>query len=220
MKEKTKSAVKKPRVSKAARNEDERQQKLQAILDAALEVFSAKGFAATRLEDVAKKAGVAKGTVYLYVSSKHELFEAMIRNSFVPTFDMLEVATAVDGLTLEQLITILIEWFQVEVLKTKRREMLWLILREAKQFPELAHAHHQLIVSRALGILRKRSEAALASGEISHDEVVRFPHLAIAPAIVAIIWTELFNDIEPLDVAGMMQAYRDLLLRSLKGNTP
>lgn len=206
------------RRSRTARSEEERREKLQAILDAAFEVFSAKGYAATRLDEVAARAGVGKGTIYLYVSSKQELFEAMIRNSFTSSFDMLEMATMAEGLSVEQLISIFLEWFSVEVIATRRREILWLILREANQFPELAKAHHTLIVSRVLTMLRARSERAVASGEIAHDEISRFPQLAIAPALIAIMWMELFRDIEPLDVGEMMNAHRDLLLRGLKGN--
>lgn len=206
----------KPR-ARVARSEVERQQKLQAILEAAFDLFSAKGFAATRLEDVAARAGVGKGTIYLYVASKQELFEAMISNSFMSSFEVLELAAMQKHFTLEQVISFLIEWFQREVLATRRKEMLWLILREAKHFPELAKAHHRLITGRVMKLLRSRAEQALEQGEIAHDEVARFPQLALAPALIGIIWMELFQDIDRLDVEGMLNAYRDLLLRGLKG---
>ncbi len=202
-----------------ARSEFERQQKFQAILEAAFELFSAKGFAATRLEDVAAQAGVGKGTIYLYVSSKQELFEAMISNAFMSSFEALELAAAQKQFTLEQVISFFIEWFQREVLATRRKEMLWLILREAKHFPQLAKAHHRLIIGRVMRLLRGRAEQALEQGEIAHDEVARFPQLAVAPALIGIIWMELFQDIDQLDVEGMLNAYRDLLLRGLKGTS-
>ncbi len=207
-----------PRVKKTARSEEERQQKLQAILEAAFEVFSAHGFAAARLEDVAKRAGVGKGTLYLYAASKEDLFIAMIRNSFTTPFDVLEAAINAHPPRLEDLMALCLEWFQREVIGTRRREMLWLVLREAKQFPEIAKAHHEIVVSRVMALIRLCSERAVASGEIAHDEISRFPQLAMAVPLVSVIWLELFQKWEPLDVAAMLDAFRTLLLRGLKGD--
>lgn len=193
---------------------------MQAILAAALEVFSAKGYAATRLDDVARRAGVGKGTLYLYVSSKQDLFEAMVRNSFELPFDLMEAAARESNLSLEEMLRMLMGWFLRDVLGTSRREMIWLILREARQFPEIAKFHHQEIVSRGLGLLRRCAESAVASGELQTDELVRFPQLVIAPAILSIIWTGLFQDIDPLDFEAMLDAQIDLLLRASKGNAP
>src|SRR2546425_8083964 len=67
------------------------------ILAAALACFKERGFATTRLEDVAAKAGVTKGTIYLYYSSKEELFEAVVRSELVPNIDRLEAALAESG---------------------------------------------------------------------------------------------------------------------------
>ncbi len=200
------------------KSEERRQKRLEAILLAAFEVFSAKGFSAARLEDVAASAGIAKGTIYLYFSSKHELFAEMIRSSFTASFDLLEGNALKTDLSVEQIMAVFMDWFQKEILLTRRREMLWLILREAKQFPELAKVHHELVISRAMNILRLCSANALQKGDIRSDALLRFPQIAIAPALLAVVWMELFQDIEPLDAGGMLQSYRDLLLRGLKGN--
>lgn len=205
---------------KPARSEEERREKMQAILAAAIEVFSAKGYAATRLDDVARRAGVGKGTLYLYVSSKQDLFEAMIRNSFASPFDLMETAVQSSNLSVEETLRLLIRWFIREVLSTSRREMIWLIFREARQFPEIARFHHKEVVSRGLRLLRQCAERGVASGELRTDELVRFPQLVVAPAILSIIWMSLFQDIDPLDVEAMLDAQIDLLLRASKGNTP
>lgn len=193
---------------------------MQAILAAALEVFSARGYAATRLDDVARHAGVGKGTLYLYVSSKQDLFEAMIRNSFQSPFDMMEAAVRESSLSLEEMLRMLMGWFLHDVLAPSRRDMIWLILREARQFPEIARFHHQEIVSRGLRLLRLCAERGVASGELKTDELVRFPQLVIAPAILSIVWMGLFQEIDPLDVEAMLDAQINLLLRASKGNAP
>lgn len=203
--------------AKVARSEEERQQKFQAILDAAFEVFSAQGFATARLDDVARRAGVGKGTLYLYVASKEDLFIAVIRNSFSASFDGLEASVRSEPPPLELLMTMLFDWFEREIIGTKRRELLWLVLREARQFPEIARAHHQIVVSRVMGLIRLCAQRSLAAGEIRHDELARFPQLAVAPAMAAIMWLELFQDMEALDAKAMLDAYRALLMRGLKG---
>ena len=82
--------VKREAPRRQARTEEDRQQKLQLILQAALEEFSQKGFAEARLDEIARKAGVAKGTLYLYASSKQALFESVVRFGIGPTLQEIE----------------------------------------------------------------------------------------------------------------------------------
>ena len=202
--------------TRRARNEDDREARLQAILDAALDVFSEKGYAATRLEDVAARAGVAKGTVYLYVPSKQALFEALIRSAIALPIEALEQRIAALDVPAEAMLRTLFAWMRREVLGTRRKEIARLVLSEAGRFPEIAEFYHREVISRGLGILRRIAETAVARGEFRSDALARFPQLAIAPAVVAIIWGGLFERFEPLDIEGLFEAHLELLLRALK----
>jgi len=201
-----------------ARSEEERQAKLDAILAAALDVFVEKGFADARLEDVAARAGVAKGTIYLYVASKEALFEALIHSGIAASIEAIEEKVLALDLPAEATLRMLFAFLQQEVLGTRRREIVHLILSEAGRFPEIAAVYHREVISRGMRLLRKIAERAIARGEFRSDELVRFPQLAIAPGIVALLWTNLFQHLDPLDIEGMFEAHLALLMRALRGD--
>jgi AcrR family transcriptional regulator len=209
----------KQRLSKniPARKESDRQAKLQAILDAALDVFLEKGFAEARLDDVAARAGVAKGTIYLYVPSKQALFEALVRSGIGGAIGMIEHKVLALNIPAEEQLKTLFAFLRREVLGTRRADIVRLLLREASRFPELAEIYHREVISRGLGLLRTIAERGVARGEFRSDELVRFPQLAIAPGLVALVWTSLFQRLEPIDVGAMLEAHLTLLMKALKG---
>jgi AcrR family transcriptional regulator len=199
-----------------ARSEEQRRAKLQAILDAALDVFAEKGFADTRLDDVALRAGVAKGTLYLYFESKQALFEALIRSGIAAPIEAIEEKVLGLDLPAEATLRMLFTFLRQDVLATRRKEIVRLILSEAGRFPEIAALYHREVVGRGMRLLRRVAERAIARGEFRSDELARFPQLAIAPGIIALVWLNLFQHLEPLDVEGMFDAHVDLLIRALK----
>src|SRR5918998_822855 len=212
--------MRKTAVVRRARNEEQRQAKLQAILDAALDVFADKGFADTRLEDVAARAGVAKGTIYLYFESKQALFEGLIRSGIAAPIEAIEAKVLGLDLPAEATLRMLFAFLRQEVLGTRRREIVHLILSEAGRFPEIAAVYHREVISRGMRLLRRIAERAVERGEFRSDELARFPQLAIAPGILAILWTNLFQHLDPLDIEGMFEAHLALLMRALKGDSP
>ena len=135
----------------------------EAILEAALDEFSARGFAAARLDDVAKRAGVAKGTIYLYFTDKETLFQELIRAKMVPVVGSLELAFATD-LPLRAIVDQVVELFVREVFDTRRKEVIRLIISEGPRFPTLAEFYYREVLSRLLMALRgccaARSSAA------------------------------------------------------------
>jgi AcrR family transcriptional regulator len=186
--------------------------KREAILAAALDEFTAKGYAAARLDDVARRAGVAKGTIYVHFRDKETLFEQLIRSSLSPIVDMLTVRPAGEVTVpafCQHLVTILVR----EVMGTRRKDVLRLVITEGQRFPELAHIYYRAVVSRALPVLRSVVRAAYARGEIDNDVLGEFPQLVVAPALMWLIWDALFARFEPLDLECMMQAHLDLLFR-------
>jgi AcrR family transcriptional regulator len=187
------------RTAKAAARRD-------AILEAALDEFSAKGFAAARLDDVAKRAGVAKGTIYLYFADKESLFQELIRAKMVPVVGSLELAFATD-LPLRAVVEQAVEIFVREVYGTRRKLVIRLMISEGPRFPALAEFYYREVLSRLLKALRGLMRRAHERGEIADDTLSRFPQLIGAPGIIAIVWSGLFDRFEPLDVRAMMRAY-------------
>jgi AcrR family transcriptional regulator len=183
----------------------------QAILEAALAVFAANGFEAARLEDVAARAGVAKGTLYLYFRSKEALFEALVRDAVSPIIERVSAVAATPDISVADVLEAFFGLFEKEVLNTKRKLLLRLIISEGWRFPAIAEFYHREVVSRGLALMRELALRAVRQGEFATDSAARYPQLIIAPLLVAIIWDSLFARIEPLDVSGFLQAHRQLL---------
>src|SRR5262245_29790258 len=114
---------------------DRRTERRDAILDAALEEFAAKGFAAARLDEVANRAGVAKGTIYLYFEDKEALFHELLRSMLSPLVSAIETAP-VANLPVRVVAEMITDIFVREVYGTRRAEVIRLILSEGPRFPQ------------------------------------------------------------------------------------
>jgi AcrR family transcriptional regulator len=182
----------------------------QAIVAAALAEFCARGFAATRLDDVARRAEVAKGTIYLHFRDKEALFREIVGTMLVPLVAVLEAPPP--DIPIRQTLERFVDLFVREIYATERRNVLRLVMTEGPRFPELAEFYYRNVVERAIAAIRALLRRALARGELVDDTLVRFPQLIIAPGMVAIIWSGLFDRFEPLDVAAMMRAHIGVLM--------
>ena len=196
---------------KAAKNRAEKSEaRRQAIVTAALEEFCARGFAATRLDDVAARAGVAKGTIYLHFDDKEALFREIVGTMLVPLVTVLEEAPPPD-IPVRAVIGHFFEVFVQEIYSTRRRNVLRLVMTEGPRFPELAQFYYRNVVERAIAAMRALLLRAKQRGELADDRLMRFPQLIIAPALVAIVWSGLFDRFAPLDVDAMLRAHLDTL---------
>jgi AcrR family transcriptional regulator len=187
-----------------------RAERRRAILAAALQEFSARGFAAARLDDVAVAAGIAKGTIYLYFRDKEALFQDLIRSEMSPVVATFETALAVD-LPVRAVAERAVELFVREIYATSRKDIIRLIISEGPRFPQLADFYYREVLSRIIAAVRALLARALARGELRSDALIRFPQLLAAPGILAIVWSGLFERHDPLDVRALMRAHLDLL---------
>ncbi|HXF54478.1 MAG TPA: helix-turn-helix domain-containing protein [Hyphomicrobiaceae bacterium] len=192
-----------PRASPEARR--------RAILDAALTVFAERGYEAARLDDIAARAGIAKGTLYLYFADKQALFEALIHSAVDPILEQLSAVAATPNLPLDKVLASLFTAFQQEVFGTKRKFLLRLMIAEGPRFPALAEFHYRNVVSRIMPLIAEAARRARERGELATDGLARFPQLVVAPLLVAVVWDALFAKFAPLDVAAMLEAHQRLL---------
>jgi AcrR family transcriptional regulator len=181
----------------------------EAILSAALDEFSARGFEAARLDDVAKRAGVAKGTIYLYFRDKESLFQELIRAMLTPLVGTIEALGAAD-LPLSALADHIADLFVREVYETRRKDVIRLMISEGRRFPKLAEFYYREVLSRIIAAVRSLLRRAAARGEVP-EALAEFPQIIAAPGLIAIIWSGLFERFEPLDVRKMMKTHFDLL---------
>ena len=182
----------------------------QAIIDAALEEFISRGFTATRLDDVARRAGVAKGTIYLHFKDKESMFEELIRTALVPLIGRMTAPPPIGG-SVRDAIEGFAQNFIREVATTRRGDLVRLIVSEGPRFPAIADFYYREVVSRGLAGMRALIELGVARGEIRQKNLARFPQILVAPALIAVIWQSLFSKHAPLDATEMFRVHLDLI---------
>jgi AcrR family transcriptional regulator len=195
-----------PPSGRAARAAERR----QAIIEAALDEFIARGFTATRLDDVAKRAGVAKGTIYLHFKDKESMFEELIRTALVPLIGRLHAPPPIGG-SVRDAVEGFASAFVREVAGTRRGDIVRLIVAEGPRFPAIADFYYREVVSRGLAGMQALIGLGVARGEIKQKDLARFPQILVAPVIVAVIWQSLFGKHAPLDATGMLRVHLDLI---------
>ena len=155
---------------------------------AALELFVEKGFAGTRLEDVAARAGVSKGTLYLYFDSKEALFKAVIQEGIVPILE--EGAGLIEGFqgsSADLLQALISEWWQ-RIGNTHLGGVPKLMISEAGNFPELATYYHDAVIVRGRDLMRRTLQRGIASGEFRRIDVESAIDVIFAPVLMMVIW--------------------------------
>jgi AcrR family transcriptional regulator len=190
------------------------------ILAAALECFRERGFTATRLEDVAARAGVTKGTIYLYYPSKEDLFKAVVWGELTPNIERLEAIVEQPGPTAALLERLLTTWETVVALPVS--VMPKLVISEAGNFPDLARFYLETVVHRGLSLIAAILRRGIARGEFRAIDVDHAVYCVVGPLLLTALWKHslgLYDD-RPMDVAGVCRAHLDLLLHGLQAPGP
>jgi AcrR family transcriptional regulator len=181
-----------------------------AIIDAALDEFAEKGFVAARMEDIAKRARVAKGTIYLKFHDKEALFEAIVRQEISPLIGAM-ASERKSGETVRSFLDRTIFPFLHDLHRSRRGVVIRLLIAEAARFPKLAELYFHMIVEPGLAVFSNLARVASEGGEIKGSAFIRYPQLFVAPAVMGLLWSGLFEDYCHLDVEGMLRAYFDQL---------
>ncbi|MDR3514496.1 MAG: TetR/AcrR family transcriptional regulator [Azospirillaceae bacterium] len=187
----------------------------QEIIAAGLAEFAERGFAATRLEDVATRAGIVKGTIYRYFGSKEALFEAALSSGMGPACETLQESVADnDGSTIDLLRSMIRQLYKL--LFTPDVELLArIIISEGRRFPAVAELYHRLLVSRGRDILHRIVERGLARGELLPSPFCATPEVLVSPVIMALVWHMVFDGFAPIEPERFLEAHLDLLERAL-----
>jgi AcrR family transcriptional regulator len=188
------------------------------IVQAALELFVEKGYAAARTDDVAARAGVSKGTVYLYFANKQELFEAVIREGLVPVVaEAEELVENYQGSSFDLLDEFIWGWWE-RVGATKLSGITKLMMAEAGNFPEIAEFYQTNVVQRATDVVEKLLRRGIARGEFRPVDVSNMVHVMIAPMLFLFMWQNSFglsSACKPVDAKAHVHNTLDLLKHGL-----
>jgi AcrR family transcriptional regulator len=193
------------------------------ITAAALQVFAEKGFAGAKIEDIAARAGLSKGAVYLYFPTKDDIFRAVVRDTVAPNLDALRAAMLAADLPFPQLIRQLLPRLAETVSRLPVGAVLKMVIGESRNFPELARVWHDTVVQKAIGLLSGAIEQAQARGEVRAGNPRIHAFSLIGPVLLGIIWRETFTRVgaPEIDLPAIARQHADTVLEGLilKGET-
>ena len=185
------------------------------ITEAAFAAFSEKGFAATKVEEVARRAGVSKGLLYLYFKTKEELFKAVIRSVVAPRVDELTRTLENSELGAEAFIRGPLLAFMKRLPGSPASVVIRLMISEAPKHPDLVAYYWDNVASRGLGALRELLERGVANGEFRQSAVNELPQLFVAPVMMSIVWGIVFAN-RSLDTDRLIETQIDMILAYVK----
>ncbi len=204
--------------SPAATHQRRKEARPQELLDAALDLFVEKGFAATRSEEVASRAGVSKGTLYLYYPSKEELLKEVIRHNVVNQIaEGIEIVRAFEGSSSELLGNVLRLWWE-RVGETRASGILKLMMSEVRNFPEIAQFWIDEVTSPADRMVAEIVQRGIDSGEFRPVNVGDVVHALISPLLFLVMNKHSLGACLPsekLDPRAIIEAQIDLVLNGL-----
>lgn len=187
----------------------------QEITEAALAAFAEKGYAATRVDEVAKRAGISKGLLYVYFKTKEELFKAVVRSVVIPRVKALEDALAESELSAEDFIRGPLLAFLQKIPGSPVGIVVRLLIAEAPRHPDLVEFYYRNVISRAIKALKSLIQRGVDNGEFRPTALSEFPQLLVAPVMFSVIWRLVFGE-RTLDTDRLIASHIDIMLAHLK----
>jgi len=187
------------------------------ICAAALDVFTEKGFAAARLDEIARRAGVSKGTLYLYFKDKEDLFRAVVRDTVAPNVDALREAAMASDLPFAVIAQMFLSRFADIASRLPVGAVAKMVIGESGNFPELAKVWHDQVAGPAIGLLAGLIEKAQAKGEVRAGDPRLHAFTLMGPMLMGVIWRETLQPVggTPLDIEALARQHSQTVLAGL-----
>jgi AcrR family transcriptional regulator len=186
------------------------------ILEAAFIEFSRNGYATTTLDQIAERAGVTKGTIYVYFENKEHLFISMVREVMKTALDTVHDMFERHEDSTADLLRAQFSFIYAHIVEDRRRlEVVRMLIAEAPRFPALADRYYDEILRPCLELLRQAIQRGVDRGEIRQSSIVNSPQVVIAPIALVDLWMMMFGDRQPLDLKAYFNAHIDLVLNGL-----
>ena len=187
------------------------------ICAAALEVFAEKGFAAAKLDEIARQAGVSKGTLYLYFKDKEELFRAVVRSAISPNIALLSQSLDAADLPFAALFPMLIERFAAMTRQVPIGAVAKMVIGESRNFPELAKVWHDEVVAKGLDTVAELVTRAQERGELKPVDPRLVGFSLMGPMMMGVLWSEILvpAGAEPIDIEALARQHAAIVLSGL-----
>ncbi len=177
-----------PLAEQAPKRERRKEARPGELLNAALDLFVEKGYSATRVEEVAARAGVSKGTLFLYFQSKEDLFKAVVRENIANQFPAWhEEFKTFQGSSADMLRYTLVAWWE-RIGKTRLSGITKLVMSEAQNFPEIANFYQEEVIQPGNALIRGILERVVKRGEFRQLDTEQAIHAVVAPMIFLMMW--------------------------------
>ena len=189
----------------------------QEILDAALALFVEKGFAATRLDDVAERAGLSKAAIYLYFADKTALFQGVVRQAIASNIMTVEAMLAAHRGPVAPLLPRILDFMASRIEETPMAAVAKLVIAESRAFPEIGRFYLKEVIGRGIPMMESLITRGIAQGEFRKVDPGLTVRTMVGPMLLAVIWRTVFEPIgaEPLDVRALARHHADLMLHAL-----
>lgn len=190
----------------------------QEILNAALAQFVETGFAGTRLDDVARRAGLSKAAIYLYFDDKLSLFQGVIRQAITANLMTVETMLAAHRGPVADLLPRILEFMAGRIEDTPAASIAKLVIAESRAFPEIGHFYLKEVIGRGLPLLEGLITRGIAQGEFRKVDPAMTVRSLMGALLLAGLWRTVFEPIgaEKLDVRAMARHHADLMLHALR----
>ena len=187
------------------------------ICGAALEVFAEKGFAAAKLDEIAKRAGVSKGTLYLYFKDKEDLFRAVVRDTVAPNIEAVQQAVLAANLPFSEVAHMFLGRFAEVATRVPVGAVAKMVIGESRNFPELAKVWHDQVASRALAMLATLIARAQERGEVREGDPRLHAFTLVGPMLMGVLWRETLQPAggAPLDLDKLATQHAETVLAGL-----
>ena len=189
----------------------------QEILEAALALFVEKGFAATRLDDVAERAGLSKAAIYLYFKDKEALLEGVIRQTISANVGTMEGLARAHHGKVADLIPAILEFMASRIEDTPMPSIAKLVIAESRAYPEMGRFYLKEVIGRGIPLFEGLIARGVAQGEFRAVDPGLTVRSLVGPMLLGIVWKTVFEPLggEPLDVRALACHHADLMLRAL-----
>ena len=184
------------------------------ILDAAFEEFVVNGFSATRVEDIAERIGITKGTIYVYFPTKEDLFSAMIAHISLPLEELLRSMENLKGNGAERLRSFLLLAYDRITSDRRARELLRIVIAEGARFPHVIDMHHAELIDPLIVGSQRILDEGVAAGEFRDCEGAN-AEIIVAPILALMMDHLIFDGRRTIDLAAYVKAHLDLVFNGI-----
>lgn len=200
-----------------ARSDEAKDERRSALLNAALDEFFEKGFAATRMNDIARRANLSKGALYLYFDSKEAMFRALVESLASPNLEMIEQITH-NANSLKDALRGICQFAPMLIRHTELPRLMKVLVGDSHMFPQMVLAYRQELVERVLAMIAGMLNRAHEAGEVEIEDADLTARIVMAPMILSALWQAVFNSRQEaeVDLEHLFQIHERMMLKALQ----